>query len=824
MHRHRTSLSIGLGINSQLVGRTAGGPPAGIYIATDGDDGTGDGSFDNPYASLQYVHDSVLSDNTGAQIWVRGGTYDIDTEFGIFWTKNGAGDGDRIKIFAYPDETPVFDYTNLTCASDSYPGSSNAGGDGVFIKSADYTHWKGIHFKKAHLVGFEIYGWGGNAATYHKIEQCIFSECGIDGSVGYGFATYEGGHHIEVINCDSYLNYNSIGAGTNADGFQFANTGTGGGNIARGNRAWLNGDDGFDVFALFTGQNNDAWLIDQCWSWQNGFQSDGTTPSSGDGNGFKMGGATGGANNGAHTWQNCLAFGNRVDGFDENDADVAQTVYNCTSFNNGERNYDFLASSSSSVLKNNVSHEYAIADNVVGASTSRYNNWDLGISATTADFVSVATTGVDGAREEDGSLPIINLMKLTSTSKLVDAGVDVGIDYNSTAPDLGAFESAHVAPTTTFVRTMYVGEQTSLSEFTATSARWQTGAGASFLPDASTDYFAIWSAEVANPAITNGDVQYRVFDGSSALASGNIEPKDTDPVEWLAVGGVCKFTSGGSPSFTTLSIQIKPENNTHECHVRNASIVVIKRIATDQYVETAAATSGIGTSETEVQNLTWTPDSTRDYLVIGSAGVGPGASPPSETQLRLKQGATERARNYHGESDNTNSQQAIVVHYAAGLTAVSQTFTLAGIHTSATNLATFKERNLLALDVTGMVFYQNSATAVDGSTSNTQSYVDSYSNSPTIAATKKHLAIVSSGMRHNSTSISAYGNVTIDGVQVAEIVRESSNVNHNTGMSMVWHGQIASGSRAIAQQVKNESGTGNAQIFQAKQVVWQIEA
>jgi len=43
-------------------------------------------------------------------------------------------------------------------------------------------------------------------------------------------------------------------------------------------------------------------------------------------------------------------------------------------------------------------------------------------------------------RKADGSLPDVNFFHLNSSSKLIDKGVNVGLPFNGTAPDLGAFE------------------------------------------------------------------------------------------------------------------------------------------------------------------------------------------------------------------------------------------------------------------------------------------------------------------------------------------------------------------------------------------------
>ena len=51
-----------------------------------------------------------------------------------------------------------------------------------------------------------------------------------------------------------------------------------------------------------------------------------------------------------------------------------------------------------------------------------------------------------GTAKADGSLPDIDFMRLVAGSHLIDAGVDVGLPYNGSAPDLGYFETAAIVP------------------------------------------------------------------------------------------------------------------------------------------------------------------------------------------------------------------------------------------------------------------------------------------------------------------------------------------------------------------------------------------
>jgi len=57
-----------------------------------------------------------------------------------------------------------------------------------------------------------------------------------------------------------------------------------------------------------------------------------------------------------------------------------------------------------------------------------------------------ATGAAVGPRQADGSLPVIDFLKLAPGSHLIDAGVNVGLPYNGAAPDLGWFESGTAGP------------------------------------------------------------------------------------------------------------------------------------------------------------------------------------------------------------------------------------------------------------------------------------------------------------------------------------------------------------------------------------------
>ena len=68
------------------------------------------------------------------------------------------------------------------------------------------------------------------------------------------------------------------------------------------------------------------------------------------------------------------------------------------------------------------------------------NGWQNGITTNASDFITIDIDLLASPRNEDGSLPNIDFLKLVTGSDLIDAGEDVGLPFNGTAPDIGAFE------------------------------------------------------------------------------------------------------------------------------------------------------------------------------------------------------------------------------------------------------------------------------------------------------------------------------------------------------------------------------------------------
>ena len=261
-------------------------------------------------------------------------------------------------------------------------------------------------------------------------EHNTFENCSFHDNRNTGLEINEGGAYTTVINSDAYRNYDPKKFGGMADGFGPKET-QGPGNVFIGCRAWENSDDGFDAF-----DSPQTVIFERCSAFRNGVDVWAYGGFDGNGTGFKVGGNAAQANN---RLIGCTAFDNVVKGFDQNNNTGGLTIHNCTGYSNGT-NFGLgnpVNAGQQHDLKNNIS--LGATDSIANA-TQTNNSWN-GFSVSEADFLSVDTSLGSAARAADGSLPENDFLRLAPGSGLIDQGVDVGLPFNGTAPDLGAFES-----------------------------------------------------------------------------------------------------------------------------------------------------------------------------------------------------------------------------------------------------------------------------------------------------------------------------------------------------------------------------------------------
>lgn len=351
----------------------------------------------------------------GQMILLQPGTYTIAYTAGskntITLSKSGTSIAKIYMVAADCGKAVIdFSFPAKTFLQDSY---------GFYVTGNNW-YFKGIEITRAGFQGAYVTG------KYNTFENCAFHD-----NRNSGLEINKGGAYTTVINSDSYRNYDPKKNGSMADGFASKQT-QGPGNAFYGCRAWNNSDDGWDTF-----DSTKPVIIEKSWAFRNGVDIWGYGSFAGNGNGFKLGGNRALERN---RITQSVAWGNSSKGFDQNSNTGGVILYNNIGYKN-KINFGFggaVASGEKHVFRNNISLSGTSADSISNAD-SKTNTWN-GLTASGSDFASLDTSLSTAARNADGSLPTINLFRLSSSSKMIDMGINVGLSYKGSAPDLGAFE------------------------------------------------------------------------------------------------------------------------------------------------------------------------------------------------------------------------------------------------------------------------------------------------------------------------------------------------------------------------------------------------
>ncbi|QOV90777.1 right-handed parallel beta-helix repeat-containing protein [Humisphaera borealis] len=417
---------------------------AEFFVAPDGHDDN-PGTLDKPFATIQQSQKAVAPGDT---VHIRGGTYAM-TEQQIarkekIWAyvthldKSGLP-GKPITYAAYKDEKPVFDYSAVK------PQGMRI--DAFYVPAS----W-------IHLKGLEVVGVQATLKTHSQSigfandgSNNIYERLSIHDGQAIGIYSVRGSNNL-FLNCDAYRNWDYTsedGKGGNVDGFGCHPTKGSTGNVFRGCRAWFNSDDGYDCISA-----HEAVTFENCWAMYNGYSSE--RKSLADGNGFKAGGfATLPADRlpkpiPRHTVRFCLAVGNKASGFYANHQPGGGDWFNNSAYRNGA-NFNMLcrlADNRTDVdgygqkLRNNVGYKgrRELTKFDAAKSDSANNSFDLKLVLTDKDFSGLNEEQLVLPRNADGSLPLVDFMRPSDDSQLIDKGVANGFPFKGAAPDLGAFE------------------------------------------------------------------------------------------------------------------------------------------------------------------------------------------------------------------------------------------------------------------------------------------------------------------------------------------------------------------------------------------------
>ncbi|HEY4111231.1 right-handed parallel beta-helix repeat-containing protein [Puia sp.] len=430
-----------------LAAQVSAKGPSTFYVAPDGND-KNPGTKSQPFATIQKAQTHI---HPGDTVYLRGGTYrltdaDITRSIRLYACVSlldKSGDpGKYLNYFAYPGETPVFNYEAVK------PKDQRVA---AFYVTGSYIH----------LKGFEVTGVQVTIKT-HTQSECfenhgsnnIYENLRMHDGMAIGFYLLEGSDNL-ILNCDAYRNfdyYSENGRGGNTDGFGCHPAAGSKGNVFRECRAWFNSDDGYDVI-----NSHEATTFDHCWSFYNGYTPDFT--SEGDGNGFKGGGF--GSRPADQipdpvpqtTVRFCLAVHNKASGFYSNHHITGSFWYNNTAYRN---HIDFnmlnrLADNRTDVpgykhvLENNLGYKGGseLANIDTSACHLKNNSFQLSTEPTEDDFISLDEAQLTKARNPDGSLPGITLLHPRAGSPFASMGC-----FPAATPATAATSATAASPAT----------------------------------------------------------------------------------------------------------------------------------------------------------------------------------------------------------------------------------------------------------------------------------------------------------------------------------------------------------------------------------------
>lgn len=395
------------------------------FISPKGSD-TNPGTFEEPFASLQKANTVV---QPGDMVYLRGGTYNVVEDqiskkesifaYVILFDKNGTK-SNYIHYWAYPEETPIFDFTQVKLRDYRVY---------AFSVTGSRLHFKGIKTRgvqvtiKEHTQSICFYNTG-NYNVFEQLEMCD------NQAIGY----YGMGTKNLIVNCDAHDNWDytsESGNGGNVDGFGCHTRDGDYGNLFYGCRAWFNSDDGYDLISC-----QYSVTIENCWAAYNGYSSG--FIAQGDGNGFKAGGYGNTSVNRLpnpiprHIVKGCLAVKNKQNGLYANHHLEGGDWINNTAYLN-KRNFNMLCRAVDNVtdipgfrqvLTDNLSYNSTGGTELtnINKDECQLSNNSFDLTLKDDDFVSFNQTQLFATRKVNGDLPDITLMSPTSQSKAVGIG------------------------------------------------------------------------------------------------------------------------------------------------------------------------------------------------------------------------------------------------------------------------------------------------------------------------------------------------------------------------------------------------------------------
>ncbi|HYO25054.1 MAG TPA: hypothetical protein VEQ85_08890, partial [Lacipirellulaceae bacterium] len=165
-------------------------PAAEYFVAVNGSDASA-GTMAAPFASVARGQQAAAPGDT---VWIRGGVYEFtgtSADIGVLFSKSGAPNS-RINYWAFPGETPAFDFFNL---------QTTARIRGFSVR-ADWLHFRGLELRGVQQTITNVNeSWG--IRIENGADNNVFETLNLHHNEGPGLFIADGANNL-VLNSDSH--------------------------------------------------------------------------------------------------------------------------------------------------------------------------------------------------------------------------------------------------------------------------------------------------------------------------------------------------------------------------------------------------------------------------------------------------------------------------------------------------------------------------------------------------------------------------------------------------------------------------------------------
>jgi RNA polymerase sigma factor (sigma-70 family) len=349
---------------------SAGVPTADIVVAPNGSD-SGAGTLQRPYATIGKAVEAV---RPGQTIALRGGTYQ-PTASVVIGTSGEATR--RITLSNYRNERPVIDASRVP--PDQW----------TIIHEANYWTVQGLEIKNS----------GSHAYVCVSCQFNVLQRLSIHDNVRSALTLRDPGTiGNQILDSDFFNNYDPDENGRAGIGLGIGN-GSGDGNVVRGNRAFNNADNGFDV-----GDFASPVTLEHNWAYGNGVNRWGADPWQSNADGFHLGGGNP-VPAAAHVLRHNAAWDNDSHGFSSSANRGAIELTNNTAFRNVVDGF-YLWDSVGPVTANAALENGSAPATVREGTPQSGNTWQGGA----VQFRSTDPRPAQGPRGAGGALPRVDFL------------------------------------------------------------------------------------------------------------------------------------------------------------------------------------------------------------------------------------------------------------------------------------------------------------------------------------------------------------------------------------------------------------------------------